>query len=143
MMLGVSAAFAAETTIVGTPRSDPLDDIQPDDSLILYFYKDFCPYCKDLEVLFDALPAYVYLKDGTQSRVRFVSLEKQIPRQMAVVQRYYDKLFVHPDRQFVPMVVIGNQALFLGAEIVPGLLQALIDGEGLKTDRAPLAVLSN
>lgn len=126
-----------------SPRSDPLTDIQPEDSLILYFYKDFCPYCKDLEVLFDALPEYVYLADGTKSRVRFVSLEKQIPRQMKVVQRYYDKLFVHPDRQFVPMVVIGNRALFLGAEIIPGLLQALIDGEGLKTDRAPLAALSN
>ncbi|NLX83019.1 MAG: hypothetical protein GXZ04_04295 [Clostridiales bacterium] len=123
------------------PRSDPLTDIQPSDSLILYFFKDFCPYCKDLEVLFDALPDFVYLADGTKSRVRFVSLEKQIPAHMKVVQRYYDKLFVHPDRQFVPMVVIGDKALFLQAEIVPGLFPALISGEGLKTNREPLEAL--
>lgn len=124
------------------PRSDPLDDIQDTDSLILYFFKDFCPYCKDLEVLFEALPEYVYLEDGSKSRLRFVSLEKQIPAQMQVVQRYYDTLFVHPDRQFVPMVVIGNQALFLREEIVRGLLPALLAGEGLKTNRRPLASLA-
>jgi len=126
-----------------TPRSDPLDDIQLSDSLIVYFYKDFCPYCLELSPLFDALPEQVTLPDGSLSRVRFVSLEKQIPRQMAAVQRYYDKLIVHPDRQYVPMVVIGQRALFLKEEIVAYLLKDLLAGEGLKTDRAPLVSLWN
>ncbi len=125
------------------PRSDDLNDIRPEDSLIVYFYKDYCPYCKDLAPLFESLPDTVTLKDGTTSRVRFVSLEKQLPRQMEVVQKYYDKLFVHPDRQYVPMVVIGKKAHFLKEEIESGLMEALLAGEGLETDRTPLELLIN
>ena len=123
------------------PRSDPLDDIQPNDSLVIYLFKDYCPYCKDLEPLFASLPDSITLPDGSQSRLRFVSLEKQIPRQMAVVQRYYDRLLVHPDRQYVPMVIVGGKALFLQEEIEAGLMDSLKAGEGLKTDRAPLMQL--
>ncbi len=123
------------------PRSDDPNDILPSDSLIVYFYKDYCPYCKELTPLFDSLPETITLKDGTTSRVRFVSLEKQLPREMAVVQRYYDKLFVHPDRQYVPMVVIGKKALFLKDEIEKGLMDALLNEEGLLTDRSLLDTL--
>lgn len=123
------------------PRSDDLHDIRPEDSLVIYLFKDYCPYCKELEPFFDALPETVTLSDGSVSRLRFVSLEKQIPAQMAVVQRYYDKLFVHPDRQLVPMVIVGNRALFLREEIEAGLLPALLAGEGLKTDRQALEAL--
>ena len=132
-----------EGDILIRPRSDSRDDILPTDSLILYFFKDYCPYCKDLEPLFNSLPESVTLPDGTVSRVRFISLEKQLPREMQVVQKYYDKLFVHPDRQYVPMIVIGNKALFLQEEIEPGLMPALLGGEGLKTDREPLKLLGD
>ncbi|MDI9519706.1 MAG: hypothetical protein QM308_00895 [Bacillota bacterium] len=125
------------------PRSDSKNDILPTDSLILYFFKDYCPYCKDLEPLFLSLPESVTLPDGTVSRVRFISLEKQLPREMQVVQKYYDKLFVHPDRQYVPMIVIGSKALFLQEEIEPGLMPALLAGEGLQTDREPLRLLED
>lgn len=123
------------------PRSDAIDDIKDDDSLVVYFYKDYCPYCMEIKALMEGLPEFIYLKGGRKSRVRLVSLEKQDPRQMQVVQKYYDKLFVHPDRQFVPMVVIGKETLFLGEEIVPNLLQLLIEGEGQKTAREPLLPL--
>lgn len=123
------------------PRSDALSDVRPEDSLILYLFKDYCPYCKELEPLFASLPDTVTLANGKVSRVRMVSLEKQIPAQMAVVQRYYDMLRVHPDRQYVPMVIVGDKALFLKEEIEPGLMPALLAGEGLRTDRTPLEAL--
>ncbi len=123
------------------PRSDCLEDIGPQDSLIVYFYKDYCPYCKELEDFFAALPEAVTLADGTVSRVRFISLEKQIPAQMKVVQRFYDTLFVHPDRQYVPMIIIGRRALFLKDEIESDLLPALMAGEGLDTNRDLLTSL--
>ena len=119
-----------------TPESDTAfeDPISKTDSVIYYFYKDYCPWCKALAVLTDALPKKIYLSDGTASRVRLVCLNKVEEKYMHIITDYYEAHDIPEDRRYVPAMVIGEQYLFADEEIVPGLMDALVAGEGLKTE---------
>ena len=52
------------------------DPISETDSVIYYFYKDYCPWCKQLEPLTAGLPKEITLPDGTTSRVKLICLNK-------------------------------------------------------------------
>ena len=109
------------------------DAIAHSDSLIYYFYKDQCPYCRALEPLTAGLPETVTLPDGTKSRVRLVCLNKMEEAPLAVITAYYDAHAVPEERRYVPAMVIGDRYLYLEEEISGALLDALIAGEGLDT----------
>lgn len=118
-----------------TPKSDTQygDPISTDDSLIYYFYKDYCHYCMELEPLMAGIPKEITLPDGRTSRVRLVCLNKVEEEYARIIAGYYEENNVSEDRQYVPAVVIGDRYLFLHDEIVAQLMDALIAGEGLET----------
>lgn len=131
------ASPLCETEVVTLPRQDMPCDVEAGDSVIVYFYKTACPYCQEIGALIHGLPKTITLEDGTQSAVRLLALDKNLPDQMNIVQAYYDLMQIPEARQYVPMIVIGGRDLFLYDEIVPGLLPALFSGEGLKTPLSP------
>ena len=109
------------------------DPVSESDSVIYYFYKDYCYYCRELEPLTAALPQQITLADGTVSTVRFICLNKVEDEAYQIIMNYYEAHEIPEDRRYVPAVVIGDQYLFLKDEIVPNLLEALTAGEGLRT----------
>ncbi len=121
-----------EETVHIQPRNDR-GTLTKNDSVVIYFYKTWCPYCKELEPLLDGLPETITLPDGTASTVRLYSYDKEIAEDMEIVKQYYEYMKIPEDRQFVPMIVIGNEALFLRDEIVPNLMNMLIQGKGRQT----------
>ena len=118
-----------------TPKSSSRygDEIAKTDSLIYYFYKDYCPYCMALEPLMAGLPDQITLPDGTVSKVRLLCLNKAEDEYLRIITDYYEEHEVPEDRQYVPAVVIGDRYLFLEEEIVDQLMDALVAGEGLQT----------
>ena len=117
------------------PHSDTAfgDPIAQSDSLIYYFYKDYCPYCAELEPLTAGLPKRVTLPDGTHSAVRLVCLNKVEEQYAAIIEAYYDAHEVPDERRYVPAIVIGDKYLYLGDEIIGQLMDSLTAGEGLST----------
>ena len=109
------------------------DPIAAGDSLIYYFYKDYCPWCRQLEPLTAGLPKIITLPDGTQSAVKFVCLNKVEDSMRQVITEYYEQYEIPEDKQYVPAIVIGNRYLFAGQEIIDQLMDALMAGEGLST----------
>lgn len=109
------------------------DPIAPTDSVVYYFYKDYCPYCAQLEPLIAGLPEQITLPDGSVSRVRLVSLNKNDDAAADVISAYYAEHAVPEERQYVPAVVVGGRYMMPGSEIIDGLLEALLAGEGLDT----------
>ena len=115
-----------------TAFGDPLSET---DSVIYYFYKDYCPWCKQLEPLTAGLPEQITLPDGTKSDVKLVCLNKVEDKYLEIITRYYDEHDIPEEKRYVPAMVIGDQYLFLAEEIVPQLMPLLMEGEGLKTPR--------
>ena len=109
------------------------DPMLGSDSVIYYFYKDYCGYCRELEPLTAGLPKQITLSDGTISMVKFVGLNKVEDKYLQIINAYYEEHNIPAERRYVPAAVIGDQYLFLKEEIVPQLLDALVAGEGLKT----------
>ena len=109
------------------------DPISADDSLIYYFYKDYCPWCRQLEPLTAGLPKQITLPDGTRSAVKLVCLNKVEEPMLQVITDYYEKYGVEEEKRYVPAVVIGERYLFAGDEIIAQLAEALTAGEGLQT----------
>lgn len=109
------------------------DPIAATDSLIYYFYKDYCPWCRQLEPLTAGLPETVTLPDGTQSTVKLVCLNKVEEPMLQVITAYYEQYEVPEEKQYVPAIVIGSRYLFAGDEIIDQLMDALTAGEGLTT----------
>ena len=103
------------------------------DSLIYYFYKDYCPWCRQLEPLTSGLPKQITLPDGTKSDVKLVCLNKVEDRFLQIITGYYEENGIPEERQYVPAIVIGDRYLFTGEEIIGQLMDALMVGEGLKT----------
>ena len=68
-----------EERSIYTPKSDTQygDPTSTEDSLIYYFYKDYCPYCMELEPLIAGMPKEITMPDGRTSKVRLVCLPKQ------------------------------------------------------------------
>ncbi len=119
-----------------TPKSTAAfgDPIAETDSVIYYFYKDYCPWCKQLEPLTAGLPKQIILPDGTVSNVKFICLNKVEDKSLQIITEYYTAHEIPEDRQYVPAIVIGDQYLFTGEEIIGQLMDALVAGEGLKTE---------
>ncbi len=117
------------------PKSDSAwgDTIFTTDSVIYYFYKDYCPWCRQLEPLTAGLPEQITLLDGTKSTVRLICLNKVEDEPLEIITRYYETHDIPEERQYVPAIVIGDRYLFAGEEIIEQLMDALIAGEGLKT----------
>ena len=109
------------------------DPISETDSVIYYFYKDYCPWCKQLEPLTAGLPETITLPDGTTSKVKLICLNKVEDRYLEIITEYYDSHNIPEDRRYVPAIVIGDKYLFTYDEITPELMNALVSGEGLKT----------
>ncbi len=103
------------------------------DSVIYYFYKDYCPWCRQLEPLTAGLPERITLPDGTASAVRLVCLNKVEDDALRIITEYYDTHGVPEEERLVPAVVIGDRYLFGGEKISGQLLEALMAGEGLNT----------
>ncbi len=116
------------------PKSDTVygDPVNETDSVIYYFYKDYCHWCKELEPLTGGLPKEIILPDGTVSQVKLIGLNKVDDDMLQVITEYYDKNNIPEDKRYVPAIVIGDKYLFGAEEIVPGLMEALYQGEGLK-----------
>ena len=108
-------------------------EIAEDDSVIYYFYKDYCPWCRQLAPLIAALPTHITLADGTVSAVRLICLNKADNEALRIIEAYYEKHTIPDDKQKVPSIVIGSRYLFGGEEIGEWMLEALITGEGLDT----------
>lgn len=109
------------------------DPIAAQDSLVYYFYKEYCPYCAQLEPLMAALPERSTLPDGSISPVKLVCLNKNDEAMGQVVADFYADFAIPEERQYVPAVVIGGRYLMPGSEIIDQLLEALLAGEGLAT----------
>lgn len=109
------------------------DPIAESDSLIYFFYKDYCPWCRQLEPLMGGVPKQVILPDGTVSPVKLVCLNKVEEPMLQVITAYYEQHAVPEEEQYVPAVVIGDKYLFAGEEIVSHLMEALMAGEGQRT----------
>lgn len=103
------------------------------DSLVYYFYKDYCPYCAQLNPLMAGLPEKIILPDGTASPVKLIALNKNEPAAAEIIAAYYSNFDVPEDRRYVPAVVIGQRYLMPGSEIIDQLMDALVSGEGLLT----------
>ena len=103
------------------------------DSVIYYFYKDYCPWCRQLTPLTVALPASITLNNGTKSTVRLICLNKADEQSLQIIEAYYEMCNIPEEKQKVPSMVIGNRYLFGGEEIGEWLIEALIAGEGLDT----------
>ena len=130
-----SEATPAPTQEPYQPKSTAAygDLIAESDSLIYYFYKDYCPWCRQLEPLTAGLPKQILLPDGTASAVKLVCLNKVEEPMLQVITEYYEKYAVPEEEQYVPAMVIGDRYLFADREIVPQLMEALMAGEGLQT----------
>lgn len=117
------------------PKSDAAfgDPVAVSDSLVYYFYKDYCPYCAALEPLTAGLPEQIILPDGTTSAVRLVCLNKNDDAMAEVIAQYYGDHAVPEERQYVPAIIIGDRYLMPGIEIIDQLMDALMAGEGLHT----------
>lgn len=109
------------------------DAIAAGDSLVYYFYKDYCPYCAQLNPLMAGLPEKIILPDGTASPVKLIALNKNEPAAAEIIAAYYSNFDVPEDRRYVPAVVIGQRYLMPGSEIIDQLMDALTSGEGLLT----------
>ena len=109
------------------------DPISAKDSLLYYFYKDYCKYCKELSPLISGLPEEIILSDGTVSCVRLIALNKVEDEAYEIINDYYEAHNIAEDRRYVPAVVVGDRYLFLRDEITDQLMDALIHGEGLNT----------
>lgn len=109
------------------------EPVSATDSVIYYFYKDYCPWCRQLEPLTAGLPEQVILPDGTQSKVRLICLNKVEEPMLQIITEYYNANDVPEERQLVPSIVIGDRYLRGQDEIVGQLMNALMDGEGLNT----------
>ncbi len=109
------------------------DPISISDSLVYYFYKDYCGYCREISPLMAGLPNEIILHDGTTSHVRLIALNKAEDKYYEIISQYYEKYDIIEERRYVPAVIIGNRYLFLRDEIVEQLTDALINGEGLHT----------
>ena len=109
------------------------EPIAANDSVVYYFYKDYCPWCRQLEPLTSGLPKQIVLPDGTVSDVKMVCLNKVEDKYLQIITEYYEKYGVPEEKQYVPAMVIGDRYLFAGEEIVSQLMEALMAGEGLKT----------
>ena len=129
------AAAPAPTQEPYLPKSSAAfgDPVGETDSLIYYFYKDYCPWCRELEPLTAGLPRQIILPDGTASAAKLVCLHNAEEPMLQVITDYYEKYQIPEEKQYVPAMVIGDKYLFAGEEIVPGLLEALTAGDGLKT----------
>lgn len=109
------------------------DPISVSDSLVYYFYKDYCGYCMELSPLIAGLPEEIILPDGSVSRVRLTALNKVEDEASKIINAYYEAHDIPEDRRYVPAVVIGDRYLFLRDEITDQLMDALIHGEGVNT----------
>lgn len=109
------------------------DSIAVSESLVYYFYKDYCAYCRELSPLIAGLPKKITLPDGKVSQVRVIALNKAENQYLEMINDYYEKHGIPEDRRYVPAVVIGDKYLFLHDEIVDQLMDALVHGEGLNT----------
>ena len=118
-----------------TPRSNTVwgEKIAVNDSVIYYFYKDYCPYCRELEPLTSGLPGEITLPDGTRSSVKLICLNKVEETYAEIIAEYYEEYQIPEERQYVPAVVIGSRYLFPGSEIIDQLMDSLAAGEGLQT----------
>ena len=103
------------------------------DSLIYYFYKDYCPWCRQLAPLIAGLPAQITVADGTRSSVRLICLNKTEDESLRLIEKYYDTFNIPEEKQKVPSMVIGDRYLFGGDEIGEWLIASLIAGDGLQT----------
>ena len=109
------------------------EPIAANDSVVYYFYKDYCPWCRQLAPLTSGLPKQITLPDGTKSDVRLVCLNKVEDRFLQIITEYYEQYGIPEEKQYVPAIVISDRYLFTGSEIIEQLLEALAAGEGLKT----------
>ena len=134
-VLGKPTAAPAATPEPYVPHNTAVldDPVAADDSVIYYFYKDYCPYCRELEPLFAGLPKTITLPDGTASAVKLICLNKVEENCANIIAEYYASHSVPEDRQYVPAAVIGERYLFLEGEIVGQLMDALAAGEGRNT----------
>lgn len=107
--------------------------ISASDSLVYYFYKDYCGYCREISPLINGLPDKILLSDGTKSKVRLVALNKVKEEYHDIINKFYEDHDIPEDRRYVPAIVIGDRYLHLKAEITDQLLNVLINGEGLNT----------
>ena len=134
--------IGAEEASGGRELDEPFDihladpsSVSDEDQLIYYFYKDGCPWCEEISSLLAAIPDEVPTVDGKITNVKIVGLDKNLVAHGELIEQYYENLNLHEERRYVPMLIIGHQNLFLGDEIVPALLPALFNGEGLDTPR--------
>ena len=109
------------------------DPVAASDSVIYYFYKDYCPWCRELEPLTAGLPEHITLPDGTESAVKLICLNKVEEEPLQIITDYYDSHDVPEERRYVPAIVIGERYLFASEEIIGQLTEALVSGEGLNT----------
>jgi len=127
---------------VVSPRNDrPYNNISIGDSVVLYFYTSWCPFCYEISPIMNNLPEYVII-DGQRSYVRLISYNRDVDADHEIIRHYHDMLNIAEERRFVPLVIVGYRDLFLYDELSDGLIAALEAGEGLMTpllnERTPL-----
>lgn len=131
-----TSSESEDEPIFYTPKSNSQygDPISTRDSLVYYFYKDYCPYCAELEPLFSGLPEQITLPDGSTSKIRLLCLNKVEEKYEKIITGFYEEHNIPVNQRYVPAVVIGNKYLYLKESIEDQLLDSLVAGEGLQTE---------
>ena len=131
-----SSSESEEKPILYTPKSNSQygDPISTKDSLVYYFYKDYCPYCAELEPLISGLPDQIILPDGSTSKIKLVCLNKVEEKYEKIITDFYEEHNIPEDERYVPAVVVGNKYLYLKESIEDQLMNSLVAGEGLQTE---------
>ena len=129
---GRQAPYMPEGAVIAPNRDDP-HNIFVNDSVFLYFYLTWCPFCYELAPFLDNLPEYVILPDGSRSNVRLVGFNWEIPEEGFWIEYYHEYFNIPPERRLVPLIIVGNRNLFLYDEVSAYLIPALEAGDGLQT----------
>ena len=131
-----TSSESEDKPILYTPKSNSKygDSISTSDSLIYYFYKDYCSYCAELEPLISGLPDQVTLPDGSTSQIRLLCLNKVEDNYEKIITDFYEEHSIPDDQRYVPAIVIGNKYLCLKDAIEDQLMNSIVAGEGLQTE---------
>ena len=124
--------YMPEGAVIAPNRHDP-HNVSVNDSIFLYFYLTWCPFCYELAPFLDDLPEYVILPDGSRSNVRLIGFNWEIPEEGFWIEYYHEYFNIPPERRLVPLLIVGDRDLFLLDEVSTYLIPALEAGEGLRT----------
>lgn len=122
--------------------SDSSDELVPE-TLLVYFYVNGCKECVQVKAFMDTMEdTYTvdYKGHKLESTVNIVKYEIGDPDNLALMYSIYDAYNVPKERQFVPIIFMGQENYLGIDEISRNLIDAIESGKGVVEDEALLAL---